>query len=314
MIGDEVTSACCQTCDWSAWRDEDARGRHVAIGRALDVAGAAVAGGAVMDYLGNREGTVMEWARPREGRREYFVEPSVVRALVCACLLMALAACGYDARFAACAVRCTQSSGCPGELVCGSENLCRPPGETCSYDGGRDAASACMNFGNPIIDLALNKPARADGEIDAGGLAKNGNDGNDGTRWNTGDGTPGHWWDVDLGADHLLESVNTLWEYDGVNYKFYVSISSDGTNFTTAIDRTADARTARARMDMFPGGTCTRYVRITKTDTTGYWAILYTVKVMGRDCGTLDSDGDGIPDCRDNCPTIANPDQMPGCT
>ena len=32
------------------------------------------------------------------------------------------------------------------------------------------------------------------------------------------------------------------------------------------------------------------------------------------DACPLDSDGDGVPDCRDNCPASWNPDQMPGCT
>ena len=212
------------------------------------------------------------------------MEWDVVMKALGACVLMALEACGYDAQFAACVVRCTQNTGCPNELVCGSENLCRPPGETCGTDGGTpdgdvDAFPACMNFGDPIIDLALMKPADADGMLQP---ASNANDGNDGTRWNTGDGTPGHWWQVDLGADYLLESVNTLWEYDGVNFRYFVSISLDGTSFTPVIDKTADTRTARARTDMFPTPTCTRFVRITKTDTTGYWAILYTVNVMGR--------------------------------
>lgn len=85
-----------------------------------------------------------------------------------------------------------------------------------------------------------------------------------------------------MGAPHLLTSLSTLWEMEGIDYRYYVSISSDGTDFTLAIDQTADTRAARARTDMFPSSTCARFVRITKTDTTGYWAILYTVNVMGR--------------------------------
>lgn len=204
--------------------------------------------------------------------------------VLAAYVLMAVAACGYDARFAVCVVRCTRGTGCPEGLTCGSENLCRPPGDTCGSDGEiLDAVPACVNLGDPIIDLAVFKLATADAYIDAGGVASHGNDDDDGTRWTaSSDGAAGHWWQVDLGAAHLLTSINTLWEYDGVNYKYDVSISSDGTNFTVAIDQTADTRTARARTDAFPSGTCTRFVRITKTDTTGYWAILYTVNVMGR--------------------------------
>lgn len=209
------------------------------------------------------------------------MERCVVKVLVTA-IAIGLSACAYDVSYGDCAVRCTTASGCPDGLSCGPEGLCRVAGaEACALDG--DAAPACMNFGDPIVDLALNQPAQADEEIDSpGARAKNANDGNGATRWSTDEGAPGHWWMVDLGSGRLVESINTLWEMDGVNFKFDVSISSDGTNFTTAIDQTADTRTTRSRTDAFPGGTCTRFVRITKTDTTGYWAILYTVNVMGK--------------------------------
>lgn len=59
-IGDEVTAACATSCDWAAQKAKDARGRReAAIGKALDVVGmAAIAGGAVMYYLGSRESAV----------------------------------------------------------------------------------------------------------------------------------------------------------------------------------------------------------------------------------------------------------------
>jgi len=52
---------------------------------------------------------------------------STVRSLALACVL---ASCAYDARFDDCAVRCDDASGCPDSFVCGSEGLCRAPGET----------------------------------------------------------------------------------------------------------------------------------------------------------------------------------------
>lgn len=52
-LGDEVSRACAQECDWAAQRDRDTRGRRYAsIGYALDGLGvAAIAGGAVMYFL-----------------------------------------------------------------------------------------------------------------------------------------------------------------------------------------------------------------------------------------------------------------------
>ena len=75
-IGDEITAACRTSCDWAMLKDKDTRGkRDVAIGKALDVIGAAaVVGGAVFYYLGVRRdnealtvapsngGAVMSWS------------------------------------------------------------------------------------------------------------------------------------------------------------------------------------------------------------------------------------------------------------
>jgi len=68
-LGAEVTLACAVSCDWSAQQDKDAAGRRdAAIGYALDAVGlAAIAGGAIMYYIGDRKGTVDVSPRPREG-------------------------------------------------------------------------------------------------------------------------------------------------------------------------------------------------------------------------------------------------------
>lgn len=195
----------------------------------------------------------------------------------------AFSACSYDASFDDCAIQCSLDIGCPEGFSCGVEGICRPPGAMGSCDlpdGG--GLPSCMNLADPIVDLALFKPAEADQIRSANEDASKADDGSESTRWSSADGTPGHWWLVDLGADHLLTSITTKWEYNAVNYRYDVSISSNGTDFAVAIDETADTRVDQVRTDMFPDPTCTRFVRIRKTDTTGYWAILYTVNVMGR--------------------------------
>jgi tetratricopeptide (TPR) repeat protein len=60
-IGDDVSAACTPSCDWSAQRDHDARGRRYAtIGYTLDGIGlAAVATGAFLYVLGKRNSAVM---------------------------------------------------------------------------------------------------------------------------------------------------------------------------------------------------------------------------------------------------------------
>lgn len=68
-IGDEITTECATNCDWEALKDKDARGRrYVAIGRMVDAAGvAAIAGGAIMYYLGMRQETVIVAPTPHDG-------------------------------------------------------------------------------------------------------------------------------------------------------------------------------------------------------------------------------------------------------
>lgn len=213
----------------------------------------------------------------------------MVKLLAIMTTILSVAACGYGAHFEDCTVWCVES-GCPDGMTCGGEGLCRPPNAIGACGGGNvqdggalDGSTACQSPSGSDTDLALMKPASADQIANSTYAASKANDGDDGTSWNAGDATSGHWWLVDLGADHLLTSLNTLWEYNDIHYYQYaVSISSDGTNFATAIDETADTRTARARTDTFPAATCARYVRIKKTDNTGYWAILFTVNVMGR--------------------------------
>ena len=68
-IGDQVTDACRTSCDWAEWKDKDTDGRRDAtIGQVLDGIGiATIAGGAVLYYLGVRQGTVTVAPRSRDG-------------------------------------------------------------------------------------------------------------------------------------------------------------------------------------------------------------------------------------------------------
>jgi hypothetical protein len=67
-LGDDVTEACRTSCDWSEQKNKDAAGRRdVMIGRLLDGVGlAAIVGGAVLYYVGNRQSTISVSPRSRE--------------------------------------------------------------------------------------------------------------------------------------------------------------------------------------------------------------------------------------------------------
>lgn len=68
-LGDEVSRACSTTCNWNEQRGKDADGRRdAAIGYVLDTVGvAAIAGGAIMYYVGTGRTAVVISPQPREG-------------------------------------------------------------------------------------------------------------------------------------------------------------------------------------------------------------------------------------------------------
>lgn len=75
-LGDDVTTACAVTCDWNEQQSKEAAGRrYTIVGYALDAVGVvAIAGGAIMYYIGARQnvavapplnarGAVVSWSR-----------------------------------------------------------------------------------------------------------------------------------------------------------------------------------------------------------------------------------------------------------
>lgn len=75
-LGDDVTTACAVTCDWNEQQSKEAAGRrYTVVGYALDAVGVvAIAGGAIMYYIGARQnvavapplnarGAVVSWSR-----------------------------------------------------------------------------------------------------------------------------------------------------------------------------------------------------------------------------------------------------------
>jgi hypothetical protein len=130
-------------------------------------------------------------------------------------------------------------------------------------------------------NLAFNRPTRASSE-QPGHWAMDGNDGDPTTRWCADDGEPGAWWQVDLeNVDAIRETVIRFEK--PINYCYTISLSLDGINWTTAIDRTHAGSTDQVRRDTFPPGAKARYLRITYvTLPKGDWASHYELEVYGR--------------------------------
>ncbi|SDG20395.1 Listeria/Bacterioides repeat-containing protein [Fontibacillus panacisegetis] len=141
-------------------------------------------------------------------------------------------------------------------------------------------------FGEPI-NLALNKPASADSS-EAGYPASNGIDASTTTRWSAADRKTGHWYMVDLGSVmKITEGTQIMWERPEAIYKYKIETSTDGTNWTTKIDKEAsqynqgNTKSAQVQADYFTG--TARYVRLTvSTLPDGAKASFYDFKVFGE--------------------------------
>jgi beta-galactosidase len=130
----------------------------------------------------------------------------------------------------------------------------------------------------PGGNLAQGKTASADSAQTANPVAS-GNDGSTTTRWCANDGNLNHWWKVDLGASHALTGSEVMWEF-ARNYKYKVEVSTDNTNWTMAVDKTANASTAQTQNDPFTA--TARYVRITVTGlAASTWASFFEFRVFG---------------------------------
>ena len=83
-------------------------------------------------------------------------------------------------------------------------------------------------------DLARGKPATAS-DSQGGHEPGAANDGDGGTRWCAFDGSPGHWWQVDLGRPEDLTGCRIIWESNAA-YGYKVEGSVNGTTWKTLAD------------------------------------------------------------------------------
>jgi len=127
-------------------------------------------------------------------------------------------------------------------------------------------------------NMALHKPAFASSQQDQN-PAQNGNDGNIETRWCAANGSAQQWWEVDLGGATAITNTQVLWEFGSV-YQYAIEVSSNHTNWTTVVDKTANFTPAKNNSDNFSA--TGRYVRIVVTGLQPRsWASFYEFQVFG---------------------------------
>ena len=128
-------------------------------------------------------------------------------------------------------------------------------------------------------DLARGKPATAS-DSQGGHEPGAANDGDEATRWCAFDGSPGHWWQVDLGRPEDLTGCRITWESSAA-YGYKVEGSADGATWKTLADATrADVRD-QEREHSFAAREV-RYVRVNVTGLEpGHWASFFECAVLG---------------------------------
>ncbi len=117
--------------------------------------------------------------------------------------------------------------------------------------------------------------------IDGAHYDTKGNNGVAGDRWTASSGTYPQWWQVDLGAVQPITKVEVDWFRDGApTFQYRIEVSSDGSAFTVAADRTGNIVTGTTVDRVLTSG---RYVRVVATGaTSGYWAAFYECRVYNE--------------------------------
>jgi hypothetical protein len=164
-------------------------------------------------------------------------------------------------------------------------------GESSSAGGAVTAAGASGSAGQvggaeSITDynLSQGRPTTTDSEQSHRfHYASDGNDGDRRSRWCATNGSPNHYWEVDLGDNFNLSALRILWEKNAA-YLFKVESSVDHKTWSLTLDKTQSSTIAADQHHGLPPGTTGRYVRITVTGglATNVWASFYELEVFGH--------------------------------
>ncbi|MGH8046622.1 MAG: discoidin domain-containing protein, partial [Chthoniobacterales bacterium] len=139
-----------------------------------------------------------------------------------------------------------------------------------------------INPASGDTNIAQGVAAVTASSVQAGNDIAEANDGVATTRWAAANNTYPQWWMVDFGSNKTLSRADIPW-YSSASraYKYKIETSTDGTNFNTPVDKTANT-TFGDTSDSFTA--TARYVRITVTGctTTSGQASAYEFKIFGH--------------------------------
>jgi hypothetical protein len=184
------------------------------------------------------------------------------------------------------------------------------------------ATAACIALGCTSAqaeDLALNKPASASStegnRTDVRPALAN--DGSSSTRWSS-NYVDNQWWQVDLGSAREINRVELNWETAYASRYRIRTRRSSGNSWSTAA--TVTISSPGLRVHTFASRNA-RYVRVLADARGTPWGVsLWDARVCNNNtCSTVtppppvDTDGDGVADSSDQCPTQAGPASNNGC-
>eukprot|EP01052_Picozoa_sp_SAG31_P046897 SAG31_NODE_9155_length_1324_cov_2.601633_2_plen_216_part_01 len=194
--------------------------------------------------------------------------------------------------------------------VCGTQ--CPADSTDSDGDGYPDCADDCPDQAD--INVAL---TAASADADVGGWNANyaagmAIDGSDSTYWCTPANTETAVFTLDLGGAVAVSGLQIQWAY--FSDDFTVATSTDGESFTDAFTGGA---TARGQLSNIPNiDADAQYVRITAHSgdlysgepIIGIYELAIHTCTVDDSCSasSTDSDGDGYPDCADDCPDQAD--------
>lgn len=129
-----------------------------------------------------------------------------------------------------------------------------------------------------LVDIAKGKNSSSDSE-QGWNPTSAGNDGNTDTRWCASDGNAGHWWEVDLGSNHIITGTEIIWEHTSA-YQYKIETSTDNLTWKLAVNKTSNLIPAQIMDDNFSD--LARYFRITITGgvNSSNWASFFEFRVF----------------------------------
>lgn len=139
------------------------------------------------------------------------------------------------------------------------------------------------------VNVALNKAVTVSEEdLLNGGQKEKAVDGNGSTHWSasspSSESNP-HWLTIDLGSPYELSGAELTWKDKDQVIKYLIEVSTDGSNWSTLVDKTTNETKQTVASEEFQTNTSVQYVKVTIPYYAGpnWWPGISEIKVWGEE-------------------------------